>query len=80
MNTTLTSDPIFYEGVLSFPLDGTFINNEGHNIPHEPTLPKLPLFIHESTSERAQLQVMLSQRTLNSLIWQLHLSDKLVVT
>jgi hypothetical protein len=39
MNTTLTGDPIFYEGVLSFPLDGTFINNEGHNIPYEPTLP-----------------------------------------
>lgn len=39
MNTTLTGDPIFYEEVLSFPIDGTFINNEGHNIPYEPTLP-----------------------------------------
>lgn len=50
MNTTLTGDPVFYEGILAFLLDGTFINTEGHSIPLEPTLPNLPLFISESTS------------------------------
>jgi len=53
MNTTLTGDPVFYEGILAFPLDGTFISTEGHNIPYEPTLPKLPLFIQGSTDDRA---------------------------
>ncbi len=60
MNTTLTGDPVFYEGILAFPLDGTFINTEGHSIPLEPTLPNLPLFISESTSQRAQLQVIVA--------------------
>lgn len=80
MNTTLTSDPIFFQGILAFPLDGGFINTEGHNIPYEPDLPSLPLYIQQSSSKRAQLQVMVSQRTLNSLVWQLHLADKIVVT
>ena len=53
MNTTLTGDPVFFEGILAFPLDGSFINTEGHNIPNEAALPSLPLFIQGSESKSA---------------------------
>jgi len=55
MNTTLTSDPIFSDGALAFPLDGTFLNTEGNNFPSESNPLEMPFYIADSQKERAQL-------------------------
>lgn len=55
MNTTLTSDPIFSEGVLAFPLDGTFLNTEGNNFPSDSNLSEMPFYIADEKQARAQL-------------------------
>jgi hypothetical protein len=55
MNTTLTADPIFSDGSLAFPLDGTFVNTEGNNFPCDSNVPEMPFYIPDEQNEKAQL-------------------------
>lgn len=76
-NVTLTADPIFGEGFLSFPLDGTVILGK-QSVVEEKELPNLPLYVSDGeTNESVQVQVFISENALESSLRSLHELNKL---
>ena len=65
MNTTLVGDPVFTFGDLGFPIDGSFI---GQNTSIWSDIPVLPIYV-ENGGEEVQVQQIISERSLNSLLW-----------
>jgi hypothetical protein len=75
MNTSLTADPVFYKNAIAFPMDGSFIGNNQSN----QAFNSLPVYIDSSNGTESHIQTMVSERTLNQMLWQAHHNGKLIV-
>ena len=87
INATLIQNPIFNKGFISFPVDGNVLNTytptrgkknqtEQHDVP-APNFPLMPVFVGDS--DDVQVQLFISQRTLNSAMQSLHDNDMLEI-
>lgn len=74
LNTTLIGDPIFVKNALVFPLDGSFIGSQS-SVDSTEEYAQMPVFLQ--SENEPQIQVMFSERSLNSLLWQMHQNGKL---
>lgn len=70
INTTLIGEPIFKNGLLAVPLDGTFssFNQAAPDVEFAP----LPIFIGDLQNSTVQAQVMVSEQMLNSVLYAAH--------
>ena len=88
INATLIVNPIFNDGFISFPLDGNVLStytptrgkkNQTEQVEAPPTnFPLMPVFVGDS--DDVQVQLFISQRTLNSAMYTLHENEMLEMT
>jgi hypothetical protein len=76
----MLGDPIFGKGYISIPIDGSFsANEEGEFIESSQEFKRMPIFLGNNPNE-VQVQVFVSERTLNSALEVLHYHDVMRVS
>ena len=77
-NATLVSDPIFRNGLMAVPLDGTFSNPQGTSLPLSAET-SLPISVGAVDENQVQVQIFISEHTLNSAALAAHEAGSIIL-
>jgi hypothetical protein len=72
LNSTLTSEPVFYKNTLAMPMNGSCIGQEPVSLGY----PLLPVYLESEGSKHMQL--MLTEQTLNQILQSAHNDERLI--
>ena len=72
LNATMVTEPCYNDGFFTVALDGTFLTQSMEDTKLQSPMQQLPLFVKDKERENSQIQIFLSEYTLNTALETAH--------